>query len=100
MCSVPREKLKGRLQIHDRNNVDDAVAFWSDVGGVPRESISVSIKPTKTSNRINKHVHGIFSIIYNSVGLKILINEAINALKDLTLNRQELTAQTVTPAAW
>ena len=68
-CHVSKKKLKGRLQIHDKNNVKKAITYWSKISGVPKNSIIVSIRKNKKSNRTNKHPNGIFSIRYNSVGL-------------------------------
>lgn len=84
-CSVPKDKLKGRLQIHDKKNVKSAIKFWSKISGAPENSISVTLKANKKSNKTNKHKNGIFSVRYNSVGLKKLIDEAIDAIKCLNL---------------
>lgn len=72
-CHVSKKKLKGRLQIHDKDNVKKAIAFWSKVSGVPKNSIAVSIRKSKKSNRTNKHPNGIFSVRYNSVGLQEIL---------------------------
>jgi hypothetical protein len=82
-CNVDPNKLKGRLQIHDKNYIEEAKKFWSESSGVSIDSISVSIKPTKVSCKTNKHPYGIFSIIYNSVGLRKIIDEAIDQVKCL-----------------
>lgn len=83
ICDVPQDKLKGRLQIHNKDNIDSALKFWSELSKVPQESIIVSLKPIKVSNKTNKHINGIFSIRYNSVGLKSLIDESIERIKCL-----------------
>lgn len=85
ICNVNASRLKGRLQIHDGNNADEAVRFWSTLTGAPQASICVSRRPVKASNKTNKHPLGIFSIRYNSVGLKKLIDLKVAELKTMGL---------------
>lgn len=82
-CNIDPLKLKGRLQIHDKNQIESALLFWEKVSKVPHNSIVVSIKPSKKSNRTNFHENGIFSIRYNSVGLKEIISNRIEDIKCL-----------------
>jgi hypothetical protein len=81
VCNVEKEKLKGRLQIHRGNNVDLAKTFWSYTCNIQESEIIVTVKETIKSSKTNKHPYGIFSVIYNSVGLKSLLDEKILNLK-------------------
>lgn len=86
VCNIEKEKLKGRLQIHKGNDVNAAKTFWSNNCNVNESEIIVSLKEVVNSPKKNIHPYGIFSVIYNSVGLKSCIDEKILALKSTPFN--------------
>lgn len=86
VCNVEKEKLKGRLQIHRGNDIVAAKSFWSNICNIQECKIIVSIKEVIKSPKKNKHPHGIFSLIYNSVGLKSFLDDKIIELKRTPFN--------------
>lgn len=84
ICNIEPLKIKGRLQIHEGNSVTDAVKFWSELCLIDKKNIIVSIRKRASNPKKNIHVNGIFSVQYNSVGLKKLLDIKVNELKSLS----------------
>lgn len=84
ICNVEPLKIKGRLQIHEGNSVEKAKKFWSKVCNIDEKNIIVSIRKAATNPKKDRHPHGIFSVRYNSVGLKSLLDSKVEELKSLS----------------
>ena len=80
ICNIEPAKLKGRLQIHEGNSIEKAKTFWSKLCNVNEKDIIVSNRKI-VDVKNNKHPYGIFSIRYNSVGLKSLLDFKLEELK-------------------
>lgn len=86
ICNIEPLKIKGRLQIHEGNSIEDAIKFWSGICKIDKKDIIISIRKAAISIKKNKHPYGIFSVRYNSVGLKTILDNKISELKNLSFN--------------
>lgn len=86
VCNVEPSKLKGRLQIHEGNSIEKAKKFWSLHCNVNEKDIIISVRKAATSPKKNIHPYGIFSVRYNSVGLKSFLDSKLAELKNLSFN--------------
>lgn len=86
VCHIEPLKIKGRLQIHEGNSINDAKKFWSSLCKIDEKNITISIRKAKESIKKNKHPYGIFSVRYNSVGLKKFLDDKITELKNSSFN--------------
>lgn len=83
ICNVEQSKIKGRLQIHEGNSIPKATKFWAENCSIDEKNITVTVRKPVTSLRKNIHLYGIFSVQYNSVGLKKILDSKVEELKGL-----------------
>lgn len=65
-CKIPEEKFRGKLWIHDDQDVKKARKFWSRITGIPLKQFHKTyiVKNKANSNKIRKkrHKYGVFGI--------------------------------------
>lgn len=86
VCNIEPLKIKGRLQIHEGNSIEEAKKFWSKHCNINEKDIIISIRKIAINSKKNIHPYGIFSVRYNSVGLKKLLDSKLLELKNLNFN--------------
>ena len=80
---VPEHKFKIRIQIHNKDEVENAVDFWSSVTGVPKEQFTkpyVRISPTSHKKTYNRLKFGVCHIRISDNKLLTKIKGMINGL--------------------
>lgn len=63
---IKESKFRGQIWIHDNQDINQALLFWSDITNIPQKQFyKTYISKNKTnSNKIRKNIHnyGVFSI--------------------------------------
>jgi hypothetical protein len=71
---VNSKKFRGRIWIHDTNNIIEATKFWSKVSSIPiiqfTKPYVVKDKNDSKKIRNNKHKHGVFTVVVHSSSLQ------------------------------
>lgn len=69
ICQVPKDKIKGRLNIHPHLNIKKAEKYWAHISGIPRKNFN---KPLLAVSKASKQKRdslplGTFNIIISDV---------------------------------
>jgi len=79
---IDESRLRGRIQVHDKNEVEKAESFWSMISGIRRKQFQKPIikksKVHKTSTNILSH--GTFTVTYNDTKLFLLLSKEIQKM--------------------
>ena len=83
VCKVPRNKLRGRVNIYPTLDIKTAECYWSKISGIPEKQFH---KPLVAVSRASKHKrktlpYGTFRIIISDVYLCSKMSGWINGLK-------------------
>lgn len=84
ICNIEPLKIKGRLQIHEGNSIPKAIKFWAKNCSINKKNIIFTVRKPGKKPKKNIHPYGIFSVQYNSVGLKKLLDDKVEELKSLS----------------
>lgn len=80
VCQADESKITGRLQIHEGNSVKKALDYWQQETGIETSKVLVSVRPQLSSKRHNRYPFGIFSVRFNSVGVREKIEQRIEEI--------------------
>jgi hypothetical protein len=68
-CNVPMDRLRGAIWIHEGNDYEGAINFWSNLTGIPKNQFHKTyvVKNKIDSNKVRKNIHsyGVFSIRFS-----------------------------------
>lgn len=83
-CSVPMDKFRGSLYIHDNLDENNAKLFWSNLTGIPLSQFTKSYIVKNNENRLRntKHINGIFRIKITNASLHRKIMGWVDGILD------------------
>lgn len=92
---VPKDKLRGRIWIH--NNLDEEVAkkFWSDLTGIPENQFIKSYIVNRKAGSVRKNIHnyGVFTVSFSDAKIHRKIMGWISGLFDDKMSIHSAIAQ-------
>lgn len=75
ICRVPERKFRASVQIHEEQGLDAVEEYWSQMTGIPRGTLHISICDTQLSHRILGWIQGFSAPSSSGLGRSVLSQE-------------------------